>query len=150
MILPSQDGRCWAHSLGILDAAANSTLDQNSLFATATNRIFQSEPETDFTFQLTFPNSGFSGMVTKPWSERKRTVFQILPEVQQKLQRLPGIRIFPVTPPALPGGGDFPVEFILASTADTGQILEIANKLEGIMAGLLEHARIADRRLDAL
>ena len=31
-----------------------------------------------------------------------------------------------------------------------GQILEIANKLESIMAGLLEHARIADRRLDAL
>ena len=30
------------------------------------------------------------------------------------------------------------------------QILEIANKLEGIIAGLLEHARIADRRLDAL
>jgi len=31
-----------------------------------------------------------------------------------------------------------------------GQILKIANKLERIMAGLLEHARIADRRLDAL
>ena len=31
-----------------------------------------------------------------------------------------------------------------------GQILEIANKLEAIIAGLLEHARIADRRLDAL
>jgi hypothetical protein len=31
-----------------------------------------------------------------------------------------------------------------------GQILEIANKLEGIIAGLLEHARIVDRRLDAL
>jgi len=31
-----------------------------------------------------------------------------------------------------------------------GQVVEIAGKLEGIMAGLLEHARIADRRLDAL
>jgi multidrug efflux pump len=115
---------------GILDASANSTLDQNSFFAAEVNRVFQSEPETDFTFQVTFPNSGFSGMVVKPWDERKRTVAQILPGVQQKLQRIPGVRIFPTAPPALPGGGDFPVEFILASTAETGQILEFANKLQ--------------------
>ncbi len=115
---------------GILDASANSTLDQNSHFAAEVNRVFQGVPETDFTFQLTFPNSGFSGLVTKPWDARKRNVFQILPEVQQKLQAVPGVRIFPVTPPALPGGGDFPVEFILASTAETGQILEFANKLQ--------------------
>lgn len=115
---------------GILDASANSTLDQNSRFAAAVNRAFMSVPETDFTFQITFPNSGFGGMVVKPWDERKRTIFKILPEVQQKLQAIPGIQIFPVTPPALPGGGNFPVEFILASTAETGQILEFAQQLQ--------------------
>jgi len=116
---------------GILDASANSTLDQNSFFAAEVNRVFHSEPETDFTFQVTFPNTGFGGMVVKPWDERKRTIFQILPDVQRKLQRIPGVRIFPTTPPALPGGGDFPVEFILASTAETGEILEFANQLQG-------------------
>jgi multidrug efflux pump len=115
---------------GILDAAANSTLDQNSRYAAAANRIFMGIPETRFTFQITFPNSGFGGMVTKPWDERKRTVFQIMPEVQQKLATIPGIQMFPVTPPALPGGGQFPVEFILASTADTSQILEFAKQLQ--------------------
>jgi multidrug efflux pump len=115
---------------GIVDASANSTLDQNALFAAETNKVFQSVPETDFTFQITFPNSGFSGMVVKPWDERKRDIFKILPEVQQQLQKLPGIRIFPVTPPALPGGGDFPVEVVLASTAETERILEFANQLQ--------------------
>jgi multidrug efflux pump len=115
---------------GILDASANSTLDQNSLFAAEVNRIFQGVPETDFTFQITFPNSGFGGMVAKPWDDRERNIFQILPDVQQNLQKVPGIRIFPVTPPALPGGGDFPVEFILASTAESGQILEFASQLQ--------------------
>ncbi|MGA7105710.1 MAG: efflux RND transporter permease subunit [Candidatus Deferrimicrobiaceae bacterium] len=115
---------------GILDASANSTLDQNSFFAAEVNRVFHSEPETDFTFQITFPNSGFGGMVVKPWNERKRTVSQILPDVQQKLQRIPGVRIFPTAPPALPGGGNFPVEFILASTAEAGEILEFANQLQ--------------------
>ncbi len=93
---------------GILDGAANSTLDQNSLYAAAANDAFMSTPETDFTFQITFPTSGFGGMVLKPWEKRQRNVFQILPEVQQKLHAIPGIRMFPVTPPALPGGGQFP------------------------------------------
>jgi multidrug efflux pump len=31
-------------------------------------------------------------MVLKPWGERKRTVFQIVPEVQAKVNKIPGIR----------------------------------------------------------
>jgi multidrug efflux pump len=115
---------------GILDGAANSTLDQNSLYAAAANDAFMSVPETDFTFQITFPNSGFGGMVLKPWEERERSVFQIMPEVQQKLHAIPGIRMFPVTPPALPGGGQFPVEFIIASTAESDQILQFAEQIQ--------------------
>ena len=109
-----------------------------------------SVPETDFTFQITFPNSGFGGMVAKPWDERKRTIFQILPEVQQKLQTIPGIQIFPVTPPALPGGGDFPVEFILASTADTGQILEFAKQLQlkAMQSGMFAFPPLIDVKID--
>jgi multidrug efflux pump len=135
---------------GILDAAANSTLDQNSFFATEVNRVFQSEPETDFTFQVTFPNSGFGGMVVKPWDERERTVSQILPDVQQKLQRIPGVRIFPTAPPALPGGGDFPVEFVLASTAETSQILEFANQLQmkAMQSGMFAFPPQIDVKID--
>ncbi|MGB7972036.1 MAG: efflux RND transporter permease subunit [Candidatus Deferrimicrobiaceae bacterium] len=135
---------------GILDASANSTLDQNSFFAAEVNRVFHSEPETDFTFQITFPNSGFGGMVVKPWDERNRTIFQILPDVQRKLQRIPGVRIFPTTPPALPGGGDFPVEFILASTAETGEILEFANQLQGkaMQSGMFAFPPLIDVKID--
>jgi len=135
---------------GILDASANSTLDQTSRYAAAANRIFLGFPETDFTFQITFPSSGFGGMVTKPWDDRERTVFQILPEVQQKLQQIPGIRMFPVTPPALPGGGQFPVEFILASTAETGQILELAQKIQmkAMQSGMFAFPPIIDVKID--
>ena len=54
---------------GIIDAAADSTLDQNSRYAAAVNRVFLGEPESDFTFQITYPTSGFGGMVLKPWDE---------------------------------------------------------------------------------
>ncbi len=115
---------------GIVDSAANSTLDQNRHFMAAVNQAFLSVPETKFVFQLTMPSSGFSGMVVQPWQERKRTIFEIMPEVQMKLHGIPGIQVFPVTPPALPGGGQFPVEFVIASTAEPEQVLAFAKQIQ--------------------
>ena len=115
---------------GIVNASANATLDQTSKFAAAANRAFLSVPETAFTFQITNPSGGFGGMVVKPWGERRRNTHQILPEVQAKLQAIPGIQMFPVLPPALPGGGSFPVEVVIASTADTSEILQFAQQIQ--------------------
>ncbi len=135
---------------GIIEAAANSSLDQNSRYAAAVNRVFLGEPESNFTFQVTYPSSGFAGMVLKPWDERKRTVFQVLPVVQQKLHAIPGIRVLPVTPPALPGGGQFPVEFILASTAEPDRILDFARQiqLKAMQSGLFAFPPIIDLKID--
>lgn len=118
---------------GIVEAQSNSTVDQSAFFGKQVNEAFSSVPETEFTFQLTMPAGGFSGMVTKPWDERERTVFEMLPEVQQKLATISGIRILPITPPSLPGGGQFPVEFVIASTADSKEIFEYALKMQKIM-----------------
>ena len=135
---------------GILDAAANSTLDQNSRYAAAANEVFLGIPETEFTFQITMPTSGFGGMVLKPWEDRERTVFQILPEVQRKLSVIPGIRMFPVTPSALPGGGQFPVEFLLTSTAESDQILQFARQvqLKAMKSGMFAFPPIIDVKID--
>lgn len=135
---------------GIVDASADSTLDQTSLYTAAVNRAFLSVPETNFTFQVTRPTSGFSGMVVKPWDERERNIFQIMPEVQQKLHTIPGIRILPVTPPALPGGGQFPVEFVLASTAEPDQILDFARRIQAkaIQSGMFAFPPIIDLKID--
>jgi len=135
---------------GIMNSAANSTLDQNSIYAAAVNKAFQSIPETDFTFQITFPTSGFGGMVVKPWDKRKRNIFQIMPEVQKKLHAISGAQIFPVTPPALPGGGQFPVEFVIASTADEDQILQFAHELQmkAMKSGMFAFPPIIDVKMD--
>jgi multidrug efflux pump len=135
---------------GILEASANSTLDQNSRYAAAVNDAFMSVPETEFTFQITFPNSGFGGMVVKPWEERETTVFELVPQVQQMLSRIPAIRMFAVTPPALPGGGDFPVEFVLASTAEPTEILQFARQLQfkAMQSGMFAFPPIIDVKID--
>jgi multidrug efflux pump len=135
---------------GILEASANATLDQTSRFAAAANRAFLSAPETKFTFQVTFPTSGFAGMALKPWGERRRSVAQLLPEVQGKLQAIPGIRIFPVAPPALPGGGQFPVEVVIASTAEPDAILRLVEQLQAkaVASGMFAFPPILDTKID--
>lgn len=135
---------------GIVDTPSNSTLDAAVLQTEAVNEAFMSIPETDFTFQLTFPTGGFSGMALAPWDERDRTVFQVKPEIGQKLNTIPGINVFPILPPALPGGGDFPVEFVIASTAEPETILQFAQQLQlkAIQSGLFAFPPIIDTKID--
>jgi multidrug efflux pump len=114
---------------GILETPSNASIDQMSLFSTQVTQVFQSQAETGFTFQLTNPQGGMAGMGLVPWNERKRTAFQVLPGVQSQLNAIPGLGLFAVMPPALPGGGDFPVEVVITSTAPAEKILEFANTL---------------------
>jgi multidrug efflux pump len=135
---------------GITEAPANSTIDQTEFYVNQANDAYQSIEETDFTFLLTFPSGGFSGMIVKPWDQRERSVFEILPEVQEKLAAISGVRIFPVTPPALPGGGSFPFEFVLTSQADPEQIYEISQLLvnKAMESGMFAFPPMIDLKID--
>jgi len=115
---------------GIMNTPSNSTLDQVLHSTREVNRLMFTIPESQFTFEIIQPNSGFWGVGLKPWSERKRNAFKVLPEVQAKVNTIPGVQTFAVVPPSLPGGGQFPVEFILASTAESSEILGFAQQLQ--------------------
>jgi len=116
---------------GFVQAQANSTLDQTKLFMDEIHDVYRSFPETASIFQITFPSGGFAGMVTKPWSERTKTTEELLLESSPKLAAIPGVRVIPQTPQPLPGGGDFPVDLVVASTAEPTQLVEIAKQLVG-------------------
>lgn len=125
---------------GIIYNAANATADQKAHFGKAAEQAFLSTPEVDLTFQLLLsPNDpfaaaigvgGFSGMVVKPWDQRDRPISEIVPEVQAKLSAIPGLQIYAAQPPALPGGSNYPVEFVIASTAPPDQMLDFAHQLQ--------------------
>jgi multidrug efflux pump len=115
---------------GIVQAPANATIDQTKLFSDEIYKVFQSFPETDSTFQIIFPSGGFAGMAVKPWSQREKSTQELQGEVSAKLSQIAGIRVIPLTPPPLPGGGGgLPVDFVIASTADPQQLVEFANQL---------------------
>ena len=135
---------------GIVDAPANYAIEETTRYTDQANEVFFSMPETNHSFQLTFPNSGFSGMILRPWSERERSVFELLPQAQRGLAQIPGARIFPVTPAALPGGSDFPVDFIVASTAEPAEILEFVDQIQAkaVASGRFAFPPIIDTRID--
>ena len=116
---------------GIVLAAPNSTIEQTTRYAKKVNEAFESIPETSRTFQLTQPFSGFGGMGVKPWSERKRTTSQIVGEVFGKVSKIPGVQVIAALPEPLPGGSNFPVEFVIVSTAEPRDLLAFANQLVG-------------------
>ncbi len=96
--------------LGVVNTPSNSTLDQLTPSTQAVYKTVKEIPESNFTFQITNPDTGFWGFTLKPWEERKRSAFEILPEATARAAAIPGVQTFPILPPALPGGGQFPVE----------------------------------------
>ncbi len=127
---------------GVIQAAPNSTLDQTQLFASQVTDVYRSFPESANTFEITSPSGGFSGMVTKPWSQRKKNTQELQVEAAAKLSKIPGVRVISLVPPALPGGGDFPVDFVIASTAEPERLFQFANQLvaKAMSSGLFMYA----------
>ncbi len=127
---------------GVIQSSANSTIDQTNLFTQEVHDVYSSFPESGSIFQITTPSGGFGGMVTKPWSQRKKTAQQLLIESTGPLSKIPGIRVIPTVPPPLPGGGNFPVDFVIASAAEPRQLLDIANQLvqKAFASGLFIYA----------
>ncbi len=114
---------------GVIQSSANATIDQINLFADQVYDVYHSFPEAESLFQITNPGGGFGGMVTKPWSQRKKTAQQLLVESSAKLSKIAGVRVIPLTPPPLPGGGSFPVDFAIVSAAEPEQISQLAEKI---------------------
>jgi len=117
-----------------------SSLDYLTRFTAELTRIANAIPEKENYFQLNGvggggsavgSNTAISGIVMKPWTERERTSKEVLNEVTEKAGSVAGLQNAVFAPPALPsGGGGFPVEFILTSTASPAAMLEVANAVK--------------------
>jgi multidrug efflux pump len=138
---------------GIVQAAPNSTLDQTTRYTEKFRTdVLATVPERDHIFQITFPSgdaAGFSGVVTKPFSERKRTTQQILFDLSKKAAKIPGIGAIIATPQPLPGGSNFDLEFIVASTGDPRQLLIFGKQLQAkLMASNMSPFSLLDLKYD--
>ncbi|MBK8212478.1 MAG: efflux RND transporter permease subunit [Myxococcales bacterium] len=135
---------------GAIDVPANATLEQTTHYTQQIGNVFKGVPEFEQSFQITFASGGFGGMLLKPWSQRKRTVFPIQGELGDKLNAISGVRAPVFLPSALPSAGFFPVEVVIASTASHEELLKYAQKLADAAAasGQFAFPPIIDVRID--
>jgi multidrug efflux pump len=78
------------------------------------------------------PNSVFGGFKMKPWSERDISQFDIMPQLQESVAQITGLKtaLFPI--PSLPGSsGGLPFQFVLTSGSDFAQLDQIADEFVG-------------------
>jgi multidrug efflux pump len=135
---------------GIVNTPSNSTLENLIPAVREVNRTLMEMPESQFSFQITNPAGGFWGLGLKPWEQRERSAAQVLQEVQQRVSVIPSVQTFPILPPALPGGGNFPVEFVIASTAKEEELLGFAQQLQekAAQSGLFAFPPLIDVKID--
>jgi multidrug efflux pump len=135
---------------GALEVPANATLERLLPFSERVHAIYAATPEYAHSFQLTTPASGFGGMVVAPWDERKRNIFALQQELAPKLAAIAGVRAQTFLPPALPSAGTFPVELVIASTAEHKEIVRFAEQMvaDAVASGKFAFAPVMDVRID--
>jgi multidrug efflux pump len=97
-------------------------------------QIFKSIPEYQRYFLVDGSGneqSSFGGFRLVPWAERERTQMQVLPELQAKLDQIPGIKVFAFNRPSLPGAGSgLPFQFVLTAPASYETLLDVAERIK--------------------
>jgi len=114
---------------GVISPPPNASLEQVTYFTERAFEIFKQVPEMEQTFQVSEPGFGFGGMLVKPWSQRKRTIFEILPGVSTGLMGITGVSHPAFLPEPLPAAGQFPVEFVVMGTQEPEKLLELSKEI---------------------
>ncbi|MQT62622.1 multidrug efflux protein [Pseudomonas sp. FSL R10-0056] len=92
-------------------------------------QIASKEPEYAQMFQLTgLPalNQGLGGVLLKPWSERTRSQAELIFDLQQKWNQVPGATVAAFPLPSLPGAQGLPVQFVITTTDSVESLNEVA------------------------
>ena len=96
--------------------------------------VFKSIPEYGRSFLVNGVggvHTSFGGFGLTPWGERSRSQMEILPELQAKLNTIPGIKAFAINRPSLPGGGSgLPFQFVINAPASYETLLDVAERIK--------------------
>jgi multidrug efflux pump len=133
-------------------AAANTSPEQLPRYTSALVEGYRGLAESDQSFLFngamgsgpeSTANTALSGLVLKPWSERERTVDELIPAVQGIADQVAGLQSAAFTLPAMPGAGaGLPVQFVIGSTRPQLASFEVGQEMvqEAYASGLFVYA----------
>lgn len=117
-----------------MNAPPYANIDYLEKFSNQLDDVFKSIPETRDYFLIDgmgSANSGFGGLILKPWDERKKSQDQILAELQPQIDKIAGLQTYVFPLPPLPSSGHgLPIDFELTSVGDFKELYKVAQDLQ--------------------
>ena len=118
--------------LNVINAPDGATLAYTDKYATAVERIGEKYPEFDRIYVVTGnPTVSQSNVFLRAvdWDDRKRTTIEIARELQPKINGLPGVQAFPITPPSLGQGfRERPVNFVILTSESYNDLNQVTRQ----------------------
>ncbi|MCQ4314185.1 multidrug efflux RND transporter permease subunit [Pseudomonas stutzeri] len=115
-------------------APQTANLDYLNAYTDQFLEIFKSFPEYYSWFQINGfdgVQSGIGGFLMKPWDERERTQMEVLPELQTRIDNIPGLQVFGFNLPSLPGTGEgLPFQFVVNTANDYESLLQVTERIK--------------------
>ena len=116
--------------MAMITAAPDATLQQTQLYSLQLAKILEPIPEIAHLFQVegfSGLNTGFAGLVLKPWDKRQRTTKILQPEIQNKIGDIAGASSVVFQPAPLPGAGQgLPVQFVIGTTESFARLNDVS------------------------
>jgi len=74
-------------------------------------------------------NTGFGGVLFKPWGDRSRTADELQKVLQERWNHIAGAQVAAFQLPALPGSQGLPVQFVITTTDPLENLYEVTQNL---------------------
>ena len=149
-LAPLEDG---GYIYAPIMAPTSANIEYTEKYAKIVESFFAKVPEADNYLIVnghgstgSAPNFGIGILILKPWSERKRSVDEIITDLFPKLWTIPGVITFPMNPSNLPGAGSgSPIQIELQTLGDYTKLNEVAQK---VMVAAQKNPRLYNIRVE--
>jgi multidrug efflux pump len=112
--------------LSLQTPAPDATLQQRLFYAHQIYQAFAKYKEVDSVFQIEAPGNSLSGMVFKPWDQRKRSATDMQRLLSADVSKITGLNSVVINPPPLPGSQGYPVQFVIKTTKPFDQLATVS------------------------
>lgn len=133
----------------IAEGPTSASLPYIEKYTSEFEKIFASIPEKDnFLVVNGIPttNAAFSFVTLKPWSERKRSVDQIIQSLYFPLMQITGIQVFPFNQSSIPiPGGMMPINLVVQTM---GSYQDLNKTMEKIVVAAKENPQLTNIKSD--
>lgn len=111
-----------------MGAPQYNTIDFVKTYTQPLTAIFNTVPGLRDSFIFNGVGGGFSGILLKSWDKRNTSANDVLGPLKEKLDEIPGLRLYPFILPPLPSSGSG-IGFVIQTTGDYETLYELTEKL---------------------